>query len=209
MKKIITISTIIILIIAVLVIFQDKTKENLLGIDYNVPRNTAKLKYKTKNPVVAMKIKGYGSIVMELYKDIAPITVNNFIKIVKSGYYDGNNFHRLVKGFVIQGGDLTGTGNGGGKEYIKGEFKENGVENNLKHTKGVVSMARASDPNSASTQFFIVLKDSSFLDGKYAAFGKIIDGWDNIEKIEEEEKVTNEKLDNKLIIEKALVDEKN
>ena len=141
---------------------------------------------------------------MELYKDTAPITVNNFIKIVKSGYYDGNNFHRLVKGFVIQGGDLTGTGNGGGKEYIKGEFKENGVE-----TKGVVSMARATNPNSASTQFFIVLKDSLFLDGKYAAFGKIIDGWDNIEKIEEEEKVTNEKLDNKLIIEKALVDEKN
>ena len=135
---------------------------------------------------ITIRVKGYGNIKLELDESVAPITVNNFIKTVKSGYYDGNNFHRLVKGFVIQGGDLTGTGNGGGKEYIKGEFKENGVENNLKHTKGVVSMARASDPNSASTQFFIVLKDSSFLDGKYAAFGKIIDGWDNIEKIEED-----------------------
>lgn len=185
-------------------------KENLLNINYDVTGNETTLSsYDTKNPVVAMYIENYGSVVMELYPDIAPNTVNNFISLVKSGFYDNNTFHRLVPGFVLQGGDPDGTGTGGPGYSIKGEFSNNGFTNNLKHTKGVISMARSSDNDSAGSQFFIMLGTSTYLDGDYAAFGKVIDGMDNIEKIESSEVVTSEatgKLKNNLIIKKAIID---
>ncbi len=189
-------------------------KENLLGINFNIKGNEATLdKYKTENPVVAMKIEDYGAIVMELYPEKAENTVNNFISLVKKGFYDNNTFHRLVPGFVLQGGDPTGTGTGGPGYSIKGEFSNNGYPNNdLKHEKKIVSMARSQDNDSAGSQFFIMLDTSANLDNDYAAFGKIIDGWDIIEKIEETEIVENTvtgKLSENLTINKAIVDTKN
>lgn len=188
-------------------------KEELLGIDYNIEGNEASLvKYDTANPVVAMYIEKYGSIIMELYPAIAPNTVNNFIYLVRSGFYDNNTVHRLAPGFVLQGGDPDGTGSGGPGYSIKGEFNNNGFENNLKHEKGVVSMARASySMDSAGSQFFIMLGVASSLDGDYAAFGKVIDGFDIIEEIEKREKVADSqsgKLQNNLVLKKALVDTK-
>lgn len=184
-------------------------KEDLLGIDYDIDNNETSLDYKTKNPVVAMYIIKYGSIVIELYPNIAPNTVNNFISLVKKGFYDGNTFHRLVPGFVLQGGDPEGAGTGGPGYTIKGEFTSNGFKNNLKHTPKVVSMARSTDPDSAGSQFFIVLGDASNLDREYASFGKVIDGWKNVKNIESNEKVSDEttgKLEHNLIIKKAVVD---
>ncbi len=205
---------ILVLIPILIVMLVDYSKgepvENLLGIDYNVKKNTTKLDYDTKNPVVAIYIKNYGSVVMELYPKKAPNTVNNFISLVKKGFYDNNTFHRLVPGFVLQGGDPTGTGTGGPGYSIKGEFNENGFENDLKHTKKVVSMARGTDNNSGGSQFFIMLDDNKDLDGKYAAFGKVIDGWTNIENIIKNEQIDSntELLKKKLTIKKALVDTK-
>lgn len=122
-------------------------------------------------------------IVIELYKDVAPITVENFVKLCKANFYDGLIFHRVIKGFMIQGGDPTGTGMGGSDKKIKGEFASNGVKNDLKHSAGVISMARSNMPNSASSQFFIMHKDSPHLDGSYAAFGKVVSGMDVVDKI--------------------------
>jgi len=119
----------------------------------------------------------------ELYPDVAPITVNNFVKLVNKHFYDGLIFHRVIPGFMIQGGDPQGTGMGGSDENIKGEFLANGVVNNLKHTRGVISMARAQHPDSASSQFFIMHEDAPFLNGQYAAFGKITEGLDAIDVI--------------------------
>ena len=125
------------------------------------------------------------NIKIELYPDVAPITVANFEKLVKEGFYDGLIFHRVISGFMIQGGDPMGTGMGGAKEKIKGEFLANGVRNDLKHTRGVISMARSAMPNSASSQFFIMHQDAPHLDGQYAAFGKICEGLDIVNKIAE------------------------
>lgn len=119
----------------------------------------------------------------ELYPTIAPITVENFIKLINDKFYDGLIFHRVISGFMIQGGDPTGTGMGGSKETIKGEFLANGVVNNLKHERGVLSMARSMDPNSASSQFFIMHQDSPHLDGQYAAFGKVTKGIEVVDEI--------------------------
>ena len=183
---------------------------SMLGIDYNVDGNEVKLeKYDTENPVVALFIEKYGSVVIELYPDVAPNTVNNFISLVKSGFYDDNSFHRLVPGFVLQGGDPDGNGTGGPGYTIKGEFSSNGFNNELKHEKGIVSMARSSDNDSAGSQFFIMLDKSDYLDGNYAAFGKVIDGYDLIEDIENAEKVADSdtgKLVNNIKIKKALID---
>ena len=191
---------------------EDASKEKLLNIDYTKEGNELEMnQYETENPVVAMHIKGYGSVVMELYPDIAPETVNNFISLVKKGFYDNNTFHRLVPGFVLQGGDPTGTGTGGPGYSIKGEFTSNGFTNDLKHEKGIISMARSTIPNSGGSQFFIVLDTSDFLDGNYAAFGKVIDGMDIVEKIEKNEKVADSqsgKLEKNLVLEKAVVDTK-
>lgn len=119
----------------------------------------------------------------KLYEEKAPITVNNFIKLVNDGFYDGLIFHRVISGFMIQGGDPLGNGTGGSDENIVGEFASNGFENDLKHTRGVISMARAMNPNSASSQFFIMHKDAPHLDGNYAAFGKIVEGLDVVDEI--------------------------
>ena len=124
-----------------------------------------------------ISVKDYGKITMELYPDIAPVTVKNFVKLVSEDFYSGIIFHRVIKDFMIQGGDPDGDGSGGSSETIYGEYSENGVENNLSHTRGVVSMARlGNDYNSASSQFFICHADSTYLDGQYAAFGKVVHG---------------------------------
>lgn len=189
---------------------KEEIKEDLLGIDYNISGNETNLsKYETENPVVAMYVKKYDSIVIELYPDVAPNTVNNFISLVKSGFYDNNTFHRLEPGFVLQGGDPDGNGTGGPGYSIKGEFSDNGFENNLKHEEKIVSMARSQDNDSAGSQFFIMLGTASYLDGAYAAFGKVIDGWANVLNIAENEKVANSasgQLQKNLTIKKALVD---
>ena len=124
-----------------------------------------------------------GKMTLELYPEKAPITVNNFVKLAKSGFYNGIIFHRVIAGFMIQGGDPTGTGMGGPGHNIKGEFAANGVPNDIKHVRGVISMARAYDPNSAGSQFFIMHADASYLDGQYAAFGKMLDGFETLDEI--------------------------
>lgn len=127
----------------------------------------------TQNPIVTITMENGDTMKAELYPDIAPISVNNFISLINKGYYDGLIFHRVIKGFMIQGGCPEGSGMGGPGYTIKGEFSSNGVENNLKHTEGVLSMARAMHPDSAGSQFFIMHKTSPHLDGSYAAFGKV------------------------------------
>ena len=123
------------------------------------------------------------TMVIELDSSVAPITVENFVALAKKGFYDGLIFHRVIEGFMIQGGDPTGTGCGGPGHTIKGEFAANGVNNPLKHTRGVISMARSSSPNSAGSQFFIMHKDAPYLDGQYAAFGKMTDGFETLDEI--------------------------
>lgn len=138
-----------------------------------------------QNPVVTFTMENGDVIKAELYPDIAPISVNNFISLINKHFYDGLIFHRVIRGFMIQGGDPEGTGMGGPGYNIKGEFAANGVENNLKHTEGVLSMARSMMPDSAGSQFFIMHKNAPHLDGSYAAFGKVIEGMENVNKIAE------------------------
>ena len=139
-----------------------------------------------------ISIRDYGDIKVELDADTAPITVTNFVKLAQEGFYDGLTFHRIMDGFMIQGGDPNGDGTGGSKENIKGEFSNNGVDNDISHTRGTISMARASDPDSASSQFFIVQADSTFLDGDYAGFGHVTEGMDIVDKICEDAKPTDD-----------------
>ncbi len=138
-----------------------------------------------QNPIVTFTMENGDVMKAELYPSIAPNTVNNFISLVKKGFYDGLTFHRIISGFMIQGGDPEGSGMGGPGYSIKGEFNGNGFKNDLKHTKGVLSMARAQHPDSAGSQFFIMHETSPHLDGSYAAFGKIIEGLDIVDKIAE------------------------
>ena len=133
--------------------------------------------------MVKIEMENGGVITLELYPETAPITVANFEKLVKEGFYDGLIFHRVIPGFMIQGGDPLGEGYGGSDEKIKGEFASNGVKNDLHHTRGVISMARSMDKNSASSQFFICHEDAAFLDGDYAAFGTVVDGMDVVDRI--------------------------
>lgn len=133
--------------------------------------------------MVRIEMENGGIIELELYEDKAPITVNNFKNLVKRGFYDGLIFHRVIAGFMIQGGDPTGTGCGGSGENIKGEFALNGVKNDISHVRGVISMARSQRPNSASSQFFIMHADGKFLDGQYAAFGKVTKGMEVVDEI--------------------------
>lgn len=135
------------------------------------------------NPVVTIKMANGGTVKAELYPEIAPNTVNNFLHLVQKGFYDGTVFHRVIEGFMIQGGDPKGTGTGGPGYHIKGEFSENGFSNPLSHKRGVLSMARANHPDSAGSQFFIMHEDGEFLDGKYAAFGKVTEGMETIDAI--------------------------
>lgn len=132
---------------------------------------------------ITIDVQDYGTITLELDADEAPISVTNFVNLAEEGFYDGLTFHRIISGFMIQGGDPKGNGTGGSDATIKGEFSENGVENNISHVRGTISMARANDPDSASSQFFIVHEDSTFLDGQYAAFGHVTDGMDVVDAI--------------------------
>jgi len=130
-----------------------------------------------------IEIEGYGTIALELDADTAPVSVTNFVNLAKDGFYDGLTFPRIISGFMIQGGDPLGNGTGGSDKTIKGEFSDNGIENNISHVRGVISMARANDPDSASSQFFIVHEDSNFLDGQYAAFGHVTEGIEIVDQI--------------------------
>lgn len=130
-----------------------------------------------------IEMENGGAMTLELYPETAPITVENFVKLAKSGFYNGLIFHRVISGFMIQGGDPTGTGMGGPGWQIKGEFSANGVKNNLKHSRGVISMARSARPDSAGSQFFIMHQNAPHLDGQYAAFGKMTDGFDVLDRI--------------------------
>ena len=158
---------------------------------------------------VTIEIKNYGKIKLELDADKAPITVANFAKLVNEGFYDGLTFHRIIDGFMIQGGDPLGNGTGGSSENIKGEFRLNGVNNNISHVRGVISMARSSAYNSASSQFFIVHEDSTFLDGQYAAFGKVTEGIEIVDRICEDTQVEDDNgtvlKKNQPIIEKIIM----
>lgn len=139
-----------------------------------------------------IEVKDYGTIKVELDADVSPVTVTNFVNLANTGFYDGLTFHRIIKGFMIQGGDPDGNGTGGSDINIKGEFKSNGVENNISHVRGTISMARAMDYDSASSQFFIVQEDSTYLDGEYAAFGTVTEGMDIVDKICDDKKPEDE-----------------
>lgn len=148
--------------------------------------------YLTGTYAISIEVKDYGTIEATLDAAIAPITVTNFVNLAKQGFYDGLTFHRIIEGFMIQGGDPEGTGMGGSGKNIKGEFAKNGVKNNLSHKRGVISMARSAMPNSASSQFFIVHQDSTYLDGSYAAFGMVTSGMDVVDRICEATKVEDD-----------------
>lgn len=166
---------------------KNENVENSIEQDNNVNQGSNDEKennmYSTGTHHAEMVIKDYGTVKMELYADIAPITVANFAKLVNKGFYNGLTFHRIISGFMIQGGDPLGNGTGGSDEEIKGEFALNGVENSISHTRGTISMARASAYNSASSQFFIMHQDYKGLDGAYAAFGKVTEGMEIVDKI--------------------------
>lgn len=161
-----------------------------------------------ENPVVTFEMENGDIMKAELYPEIAPNTVNNFISLVQKGYYDGLIFHRVISGFMIQGGCPDGTGMGGPGYNIKGEFKQNGFTNNLKHSAGVLSMARAMHPDSAGSQFFIMHKNSPHLDGAYAAFGQIIEGMDVVNKIAETDTDYNDRPLDEQKMKKVSVDTK-
>ena len=169
----------VVLMILLLVVIVSGCQADAVGM------KTSEVEQPEQLPLVTMNIKDYGTIEAELYPHIAPNTVNNFISLINKGFYDGLTIHRIEKGFVLQGGDPTGNGSGGPGYSIEGEFTSNGFLNELKHTEGVLSMARTNQPNSAGSQFFIMLADALHLDGNYAAFGKVISGMDIAHKIEE------------------------
>lgn len=159
-----------------------------------------------KNPIVTIQMAGGDTIQIELYPEIAPNTVNNFISLVSKGFYDGLTFHRIINGFMIQGGCPDGNGMGGPGYSIKGEFAMNGFENNLKHTAGVISMARSQMPNSAGSQFFIMHKDAPHLDGAYAAFGKVTEGMEVVDKLATVETDYSDMPLSPVVMEKVTVD---
>ena len=154
---------------------------------------------------VKIEMESGKSIVLELYPEVAPKTVENFKELVSEGFYDGIIFHRVIEGFMIQGGDPEGTGMGGSEKTIKGEFTQNGFENNLKHERGVISMARTMMPNSASSQFFICHQDAPHLDGAYAAFGKVIEGIEVVDEIASVETDYNDKPLNDVVMKKVYI----
>ena len=169
---------------------ENSTKENNTeNKDENIQNNQISNEseennmYSTGKHHAEIVVKNYGTIALELDADIAPITVENFANLVNEGFYNGLTFHRIISGFMIQGGDPLGNGTGGSSKTIKGEFASNGVKNSISHVRGTISMARSSMPNSASSQFFIVHKDSTFLDGQYAAFGTVTSGMEVVDKI--------------------------
>ncbi|WP_229263558.1 peptidylprolyl isomerase [Cohnella cholangitidis] len=158
------------------------------------------------NPIVTIEMDSGKIITVELYPKVAPNTVNNFISLVKKGFYDGTIFHRIIPGFMIQGGDPEGTGMGGPDYSIAGEFTQNGFENNLKHTAGVLSMARAQNPDSAGSQFFLMVADAPHLDGAYAAFGKVTEGMDVVNEIVKLPRNANDRPNTPPVMKKVTVD---
>ena len=162
----------------------------LLGI-LRAPDKAPAAGQETATDYVEITVRDYGTITAELYGDVAPITVANFLKLADEGFYDGLTFHRIISGFMIQGGDPLGNGTGGSDQKIKGEFSSNGVENNIAHTRGVLSMARSQANDSASSQFFIMHADASHLDGSYAAFGRVLSGIEVVDAICENTPVTD------------------
>ena len=158
------------------------------------------------NPIVRITMDSGKTIRLELYPEIAPITVENFLDLVNKGFYNGLTFHRIIPGFMIQGGDPSGNGTGGPGYSIKGEFKSNGINNTMKHERGVISMARAFDPNSAGSQFFIMHEDAPHLDGEYAAFGKVIEGLEAVDEIASVETGFQDAPVKKVVMEKVEVE---
>ncbi|WP_027092002.1 peptidylprolyl isomerase [Cohnella thermotolerans] len=159
-----------------------------------------------KHPIVTIEMDSGQTIKLELYPEVAPNTVNNFISLVKKGFYDGTIFHRVIPGFMIQGGDPDGNGTGGPGYSIPGEFTANGFTNNLKHTRGILSMARTQDPNSAGSQFFIMVADAPSLDGQYAAFGQVIEGMNTVDQIVKLPRDENDRPKSPPVMKKVTVD---
>lgn len=184
----------------------ESTESTDAGSDISSSDDTKQLSGKHH---VVIKVKKYGNIKVELDADTAPISVTNFVNLAKKGFYDGLTFHRIIDGFMIQGGDPSGDGTGGSDETIKGEFSDNGVENNISHVRGTISMARSFENDSASSQFFIVQSDSTYLDGKYAGFGTVTSGMDIVDKICKDTPVTDSngtvEKENQPVIEKITV----
>lgn len=184
----------------------ESTESTDAGSDISSSDDTKQLSGKHH---VVIKVKKYGNIKVELDADTALISVTNFVNLAKKGFYDGLTFHRIIDGFMIQGGDPSGDGTGGSDETIKGEFSDNGVENNISHVRGTISMARSSENDSASSQFFIVQSDSTYLDGQYAGFGTVTSGMDIVDKICKDTPVTDSngtvEKENQPVIEKITV----
>ena len=184
----------------------ESTESTDAGSDISSSDDTKQLSGKHH---VVIKVKKYGNIKVELDADTAPISVTNFVNLAKKGFYDGLTFHRIIDGFMIQGGDPSGDGTGGSDETIKGEFSDNGVENNISHVRGTISMARSSENDSASSQFFIIQSDSTYLDGQYAGFGTVTSGMDIVDKICKDTPVTDSngtvEKENQPVIEKITV----
>ena len=197
MKKKIFLSMFLILLLSLVGCSNKKTSEN------EETRTPPK-----ELPIATIVVKDYGTIKAELYPHIAPNTVNNFISLANEGFYNGLTFHRVIKDFMIQGGDPNGNGTGGPGYAIKCEFSNNNFKNDLKHTEGVLSMARSQNKNSAGSQFFIVTKDQPGLDGEYATFGKVISGMDIVHKIEDVQTDANDKPIKNIVIESIKVDTK-
>lgn len=180
-KKLLCILCVLALVFAFAGCGEDKTQSNNSSTPEVDQTNLLSGKHHAE-----IKVKDMGVIKLELDADTAPITVTNFVNLAKSGFYDGLTFHRVIEGFMIQGGDPKGNGTGGSDKNIKGEFSSNGVTNNIAHTRGIISMARSNDPNSASSQFFIMHAEASHLDGSYAAFGWVTEGMNVVDKIAQE-----------------------
>lgn len=215
-KNLIIISCIIISVVLICIGISIFKKKNISKVNENLENNLEEKReennmYDSGIHHVTIKVKDYGEIKLELDANTAPITVSNFAKLVNEGFYDGLTFHRIISGFMIQGGDPLGNGTGGSNEEIKGEFAINGVKNDISHKRGVISMARANDYNSASSQFFIVHEDSTFLDGKYAGFGKVTEGMEIVDKICEDVQVEDNNgtvlKKNQPIIEKIVLED--
>ena len=208
MKKVIKKGVILVGISAILIGLVGCTNNNNSNHN-NEEESEATVESTGELPIATIKVKDFGTIKAELYPDKAPNTVNNFISLANSGFYDGLIFHRVIKGFMNQGGDPDGVGTGGPGYSIKGEFSSNGyTKNDLKHTAGVLSMARSNNPDSAGSQFFIMAEEASYLDCDYAAFGKVTEGMDIVEAINSVETDRNDKPLKDVVIESITVDTK-
>lgn len=217
-KIIISVLVVILIILAISVYFITKKGENSnekqnvqedAQTEQKEENKEEKSMYSSGKHHAQIVIKNYGTISLELDADMAPITVENFANLVNDGFYDGLTFHRIISGFMIQGGDPEGNGLGGSNKEIKGEFSANGVKNTISHTRGVISMARAQSYNSASSQFFIMHEDAPYLDGSYAAFGHVTEGIEIVDKICEDTKVEDSNgtviKENQPVIEKIIM----